>query len=75
MILNDKHGTAIRVGDVRNMNKLVYDSGSTPRYNIELRFKHSTGSITYRYGSDMDKRDKDFEILNRRMDALDGIQQ
>ena len=74
MILNDTKGTAVRVGDVRSMNKLIQNTSSTTRYSIELRFKHSTGSTAYRYAEDMAARDKDFEKLNSAMDALDGIQ-
>ena len=74
MILNDTNGTAVRVGDVRSMNKLIQTTSSTTRYSIELRFKHSTSSTTYRYDIVKDARDKDFERLNSAMDALDGIQ-
>lgn len=75
MILNDNHGTAIRVSDVRTMNTIANVSGGEPRYKIELRYKHSTGPVYYYYGSDKDARDKDFNRLNRHMDCLDGIQQ
>lgn len=76
MILNDKYGTAIRVGDVRNMRKLVYGNSSTrERYCIELRYKHSTGSNELTYGDNTKERDADFERVNRAMDTLDGIQQ
>ena len=74
MILNDTNGTSVRVGDVRSMNKLVQTTSNTTRYSIKLRFKHSTGSMTYRYAEDMAARDKDFERMNSAMDALDGVQ-
>lgn len=74
MVLNDNNGTAIRVGDVRNMNKIIVTSGSAMRYSIELRFKKSAGYETYRYGGAEDARDKDFERINSAMDALDGVQ-
>ena len=76
MILKDNFDTAIRVGDIRNMNKIVSGNDSTrQRYSIEVRFKHATSSMIYKYESDEDARDADFVRLNRHMDALDGIQQ
>ena len=76
MILNDKHDTAVRVSDVRNMRRLTYGPDSTnPRYCIELRYKHAAGSTEDSYGPDKDARDTDFAKMNRAMDTLDGIQQ
>ena len=75
MILNDSKGTALRVGDIRTIHRILYTGYDEPRYNIELRFKHATGSLTYYYKEDKELRDADFDKMNRYMDALDGIQQ
>lgn len=76
MILDDSKGTALRAGDIRTIHRVTYGSSSDePRYNIELRFKHATGALTYYYHSDKKGRDADFDKMNRYMDALDGIQQ
>ena len=75
MILNDGKETALRIGDIRNMHKVTYTGYDEPRYNIELKFKHATGSLTYHYKGDKELRDADFDKMNRYMDALDGIQQ
>ena len=77
MILSDKHGTVVRIGDVRTMQKVDYveDPPEDSRYYIEIVYSHQVTKYTSDYCyTDEDTRDADFELLNRRMDALDGIQ-
>ena len=73
MILNNVSKVAIRVSDIRSIGKEVYESDTcNPRYYLVFTYDNNT--YNYGYG-DKDARDKDFERINRAMDAIDGIQQ